>query len=158
MTVLVALLVVGGVVGYKALVAPIPDASGNTPHPHPCRHKFSKGDLIRAKDVTVSVYNAGSRSGLAGQTLDELAARGFIKGRVGNAPDRFSGVRYVRVLARSRNDPVARLVAMQFGPHTLIQAVKRNQGPGVEVVVGNAFTGLVKAPTQQRAATASNGC
>jgi hypothetical protein len=158
LTVLVGLLVVGAVVGYKALVAPVPDAKGETGRSHPCRHRIAKGDLVRSKDVTVSVYNAGSRTGLAGQTLDQLAARGFIKGRAGNAPNKYASVRYVRVLAPTRNDPVAKLVALQFGPRTLVQAVTRNQGSGVEVVVGDAFVGLAKAPTKLRAATPGSGC
>ncbi|MDX6325670.1 MAG: hypothetical protein QOK15_2024 [Nocardioidaceae bacterium] len=158
LTVLVALLVVGGVAGYRALVAPIPDSQGSAGPTHPCRHKVAKGDLVRSTDVTVSVFNAGTRTGLAGQTLDQLAARGFIKGSVGNAPNRFAAVRFVRVLAPSSHDPVARLVALQFGRHTLVQPVKRSQGRGVEVVVGDAFVGLTKAPTKLRAATAGTGC
>ena len=158
MTVLVGLLVVGAVVGYRALVAPTPDAKGNDRPARPCRHQIAKGDVVRAKDVTVSVFNAGSRTGLAGQTLDELAARGFIKGKVGNAPDRFASVRFVRVLAPAKNDPVAKLVALQFGRNTLVQAVRRSQGPGVEVVVGDAFVGLVKAPGKLKARTAGSGC
>ena len=158
MTVLVGLLVVGAVAGYRALISPVPDANGSDRHPHPCRHQIAKGDLVRSKDVTVSVFNAGTRSGLAGQTLDQLAARGFIKGKVGNAPDRFASVRFVRVLAPTKKDPVAKLVALQFGPDTLVQAVRRSQGPGVEVVVGDAFVGLAKAPGKLRARTAGSGC
>jgi hypothetical protein len=158
LTFLVGLLVVGAVVGYKALVAPVPDVTGDGGNSHPCRHKIAKGDLVQSRDVTVSVYNAGSRTGLAGQTLDQLASRGFIKGRAGNAPNKYASVRYVRVLAPTRNDPVAKLVARQFGPRTLVQQVTRNQGPGVEVVVGDAFVGLAKAPTKLRAATAGSGC
>jgi hypothetical protein len=158
LTVLVGLLVLGAVTGYRALVAPLPDANGNGRASHPCRHQVAKGDIVRTKDVTVSVYNAGTRTGLAGQTLDELAARGFIKGRVGNAPDRFAGVRFVRVLAPERNDPVAKLVALQFGRQTLVQPVKKNQGRGVEVVVGDAFVGLAKAPSKLRATTSGSGC
>ena len=158
MTVLVGLLVVGAVAGYRALVAPAPERSNNAGHRHPCRHAIAKGDLVRSKDVTVSVYNAGTRTGHAGQTLDQLAARGFIKGKVGNAPDRFSRVRSVRVLAPAKDDPVAKLVAVQFGRNTPVQKVRRSQGPGVEVVVGDAFVSLAKAPSKLRAKTAGPGC
>lgn len=158
LTVLVGLLVVGAVVGYRGLTAPLPGANGDGRRGHPCRHQVAKGDIVRSKDVTVSVYNAGTRTGLAGQTLDQLAARGFIKGRVGNAPDRFADVRSVRVLGTSAKDPVAKLVALQFGPHTPVQGARRGLGPGVGVVVGDAFVGLRNAPTTLRAATAGPGC
>jgi hypothetical protein len=126
---------------------------------HRCDEEgVARGDVVRPADVTVSVYNAGTRTGLAGQTLDQLVARGFIKGRAGNAANKYASVRYVRVLAPTRNDPVAKLVALQFGPRTLVQAATRNQGPGVEVVVGDAFVGLAKAPTKLRAATSGSGC
>lgn len=36
--------------------------------------------------VTVNVFNATTRSGLAKQTADELKKRGFVIGKVGNAP------------------------------------------------------------------------
>jgi hypothetical protein len=159
LTVLVGLLLLAAVVGYRSLLAPIPDANGNAVTTHPCRHRFTKGQVVRAKDVTVSVYNAGSRTGLAMQTLDALAARGFVKGTASNAPNRFTSVRFVRVLGHSADDPVAKLVAIQFGPHTFVQAVKkRRPGPGVPVIVGDGFVGLAKAPTQLRAATSSGGC
>lgn len=158
LTVLVLLLVVGAVAGYRALTAPLPGSGGTTTAAQPCQPRIVKGDMVRSKDVTVSVYNAGTRNGLAGQTLDQLAARGFIKGNVGNAPDRFAGVQFVRVLAPAKDDPVAKLVALQFGSNTPVQPVKRRLGQGVEVIVGNAFVGLKKAPTKLRAATNGSGC
>jgi hypothetical protein len=117
-----------------------------------------KGDRVRSRDVTVSVFNAGTRSGLAAETLDSLVSRRFIAGDVGNAPRRMSGVSFVRVLAPRKNDPAARLVALQFGRDTFIEKTRTDLGPGVDVIVGNDFRGLVKAPRSIVARAAGSGC
>jgi LytR cell envelope-related transcriptional attenuator len=156
LTVLVALLVVGAYVGWRALLAPLDDKTEATPRAEDgCA--VARGDRVRTRDVTVSVYNAGTRAGLAGQTQDELAARGFIPGDIGNAPDDLASVRVVRVLAETRRDPAAKLVALQFGKRTKVQA-EPDLGPGVEVVVGDRFKGLVKAPRNIRADAPGSGC
>jgi hypothetical protein len=159
-TVLLLVLVLGAVIGWQALSAPLPgsdEPAASTPSPD-CDPGLSKGDLVHASDVTVSVFNAGTRSGLAGQTQEQLTARGFIAGDVGNAPGTLAGVRFVRVLADTTTDPAAKLVARQFGRHTLIQKEDDDLGPGVEVVVGDRFVGLVKAPRQLKAAASGSGC
>jgi hypothetical protein len=157
--VLFAILALGLLVGWKAISAPIPGLSEETASDGPsCREGLAPGDVVRTGDVTVSVFNAGSRSGLADQTLGELTARGFIKGEVGNAPGELGNVRIVRVLAPNRNDPAAQLVARQFGPDTLVQPRDEDLGPGVDVIVGDKFSGLVKAPRKLKAQTAGSGC
>ena len=158
MTVLVALLVVGAVVGWRALSAPTPGSEEEPVATGPsCEDGLAKGEVVHSGDVTVSVYNAGSRSGLAGQTQDQLLARGFIPGDIANAPEEFADVRFVRILSRSKSDPAARLVALQFGANTAIQ-VAPDLGPGVEVVVGNDFVGLVDAPRRLKAKARGSGC
>jgi hypothetical protein len=158
LTVLVALLAVGAFVGWRALFSPLPDETGTAAGSEDgCADGVARGDRVRTRDVTVSVYNAGTRSGLAGQTQDELVARGFIPGDIGNAPDDLAIVRFVRVLAETRKDPAARLVALQFGKGTVVQAAD-DLGPGVEVVVGDRFKGLVKAPRKIRADAPGSGC
>ncbi|MCF3960782.1 LytR C-terminal domain-containing protein [Streptomyces fuscigenes] len=42
--------------------------------------------LPKPGQITVNVYNATTRSGLAQQTADALKKRGFVIGKVGNAP------------------------------------------------------------------------
>lgn len=158
MTVLTALLVVGAVFGAKALFAPLPGSDDDeTATAAPCEPDLAKGELVRAKDVTVSVYNAGDRSGLADQTRGELVARGFLPGDIGNAPASME-VRFVRILAPRKDDPAARLVALQFGRNTLVQASDLDLGPGVAVLVGDAFAGLRNAPSEIRAKAPGSGC
>ncbi len=157
--VLMSLLAVGAYVGWQRLSAPVPERDEPTKASGPrCDGGVARGDVVRTRDITVSVYNAGSRSGLAGQTMSELEARGFIPGDVGNAPAKFETVRWVRVLAPSKKDPAARLVALQFGKQTLVQAVKRDLGPGVEVIVGDKFLGLVDARQKLKARASGSGC
>ncbi len=155
--VLIALLVAGAIVGAMALFSPLPDDDEDT-DAQPCNPGLAEGDTVRTRDVTVSVFNAGTRSGLAGAIQQRLVNRGFVPGDVGNAPGTLAGVTVVRVLAPSRNDPAARLVARQFGPRTRIQASAEDLGPGVDVVVGNGFRGLTKAPRRIVAERAGSGC
>ncbi|GAA0386973.1 LytR C-terminal domain-containing protein [Streptomyces luteireticuli] len=49
-------------------------------------HAAPREQLPRPADITVNVYNATPRSGLAKTTADELKQRGFRIGKVGNAP------------------------------------------------------------------------
>lgn len=161
LVVLVCVLVAGAWIGWKTLSAPLPggdDGEQQTVSGPKCDGGVRRGDVVRPADVTVSVYNAGSRSGLAGQTQSELGARGFIPGEVGNAPEDMLDVQYVRVLAKSKDDPAARLVALQFGANTLIEAVEDDLGPGIEVIVGDGFLGLVEAPKKIKAEAAGSGC
>jgi hypothetical protein len=156
MLVLLGLLAVGAVVGWRALSAPA-DGSGEADAPR-CAEGVQRGEKLAAREVTVSVFNAGNRSGLAGQTIEQLSSRGFLEGEVGNAPGSLASVRVVRVLAPNRNDPAARLVAVQFGPNTFVQQSEEDLGPGVDVVVGDDYVGMVKAPRTITARASGSGC
>jgi hypothetical protein len=152
----VLVLVVGAVVGWRSLTSPLP--SDEPTDAATCAQELQRGDVVRTEDVTVSVYNAGSRSGLAGETLDGLTAQGFIAGDAGNAPGELAEVEGAVVLAPAANDPAARLVARHLGRGAEIRQSTDNLGPGVEVVVGDSFGGLVEAPRQLRARAAGSGC
>jgi hypothetical protein len=157
--VLVALLVVGVMVGVKALFAPLPkdpDAAG-TPSPTCSEKVVKKGQRLRSTQVVVSVYNGGTRAGLADTTMQALANRGFKQGEVGNAPAA-TRVNNVRVYASARNDQAANLVARQFGRATKITVSDIDLGPGVDVVVGNGFDKLAKARRVIVAQKASSVC
>ena len=157
--VLLALVGLGGYYGYRELFAPVgDDSSGSRRGGRDCEDGLRKGETVRTRDVTVSVLNSGTRSGLAGQVQEQLVGRGFIAGTAENAPDD-QQVRFVRILAPTSKDPAARLVAAQFGPKTYIQSTRDNLGPGVDVVLGDGFKGLVRdAPRRLRATVAGSGC
>lgn len=162
LAVLTVLLVVGAVVGVRTLFAPLPGSEDEEeldapPAAASCKDEIRAGKPVRSKDVTVSVFNAGSEGGLAERTRSQLQERGFLPGEVGNAPDGLE-VQFVRVLAPNRQDPAARLVARQFGTATFVQVTDEDYGPGVAVVVGSDFTGLVEAPKRMRAKVDGSGC
>jgi hypothetical protein len=159
MVVLLLILLVGAFIGWRALSAPFPGSGDSTSSVNQqCVKGLKRGQVVHSDEVTVSVYNAGTRSGLAGTTLQQLLSRDFIPGDVGNAPGNLSGVHFVRVLSPTKTDPAARLVARQFGLHTAVQVSHTDLGPGVEVIVGDRFVGLKKAPKQLKARASGSGC
>lgn len=148
---LIGLLLLGAVWGWRSLFAPLPEAPRGVAEPGPtCTTELVEvGERLRAGQVRVSVFNAGTRSGLAGQTLDALVERGFLPGDVGNAPEDVR-VRKVQVWSTVEDDPEARLVARQFGKNVKVRFSDEDLGPGVDVVVGDRFRRLVRAPRALR--------
>jgi hypothetical protein len=147
MLVLVGVLVLGAVWGWRSLFAELPEneVAAEEPAPTCTTETVASGEKVRSRQVRVSVFNGGTRSGLAGQTLDKLVRRGFLPGDIGNAPSD-SKVGRVQVRTTVENDPRARLVARQFGKKTKVRVTDENLGAGVDVIIGNNFKGLVKAP------------
>jgi hypothetical protein len=147
-TLVVLVLVLGGmaVYGIKHALAPLP---GGSSAKKPCSKTEKQiKQFLRRGDVQVSVYNAGTRSGLAGQTLEKIEAAGFRAGNAGNAP-RSAVVRRAVVWTTEPDDPSARLVALAMGRGTRVEVTKTDLGPGIDVLVGNRFQGLDKsAPVQ----------
>lgn len=114
------------------------------------------GTKVRTGDITVSVFNAGKRSGLAGQTMEKLIVRGFGAGESGNA--RKTKVEKVEIRAAHR-DAAARLVAAQFGRNTPIETDKDLLGVGVVVIVGDQFQSLAKkSPRKKKAREDTSVC
>lgn len=141
LVVLCLILLVFLVWGGKALFAPVDDSPQATPD---CvSHTIKPGKQLKSAQVEVSVFNAGTRNGLASQTMAALADRGFRSGATGNAPDR-SGVRRVQVWSTEKKNPAAELVARQFGPKVKVKVTDQDLGPGVDVIVGNGYRGVSK--------------
>lgn len=161
LTVLCVLLVIAAITGFNALFAPLPSAEDEpSASPSPtCTPGPKKGERLRTDDVRVSVFNAGSRAGLAGSTYDAFRDRGFIGGRVGNAPAD-AKVRRAQVWIVEGEEDAGRLVARQIArkakPHVV--AEKDDLSDGIDVVVGDGFRGLVKAPRKVKVTVGNNGC
>ncbi|SED31827.1 LytR cell envelope-related transcriptional attenuator [Streptomyces sp. 2231.1] len=125
-----------------------------------CRTKAAAA--ARVKDVpapggiTVNVYNATARSGLAKRTADELKKRGFKIGDVGNAAKEFdkkikgTGMLLGPVTAQDTSLPV---LATQ-----LADAERRTdagrKGAALDLIIGDAFKELAKPAAAQQALTA----
>jgi hypothetical protein len=159
MLVLVGILVLGAVWGWRSLFAELPgtEATAEEPAGECTVEEVDAGEKLRSKQVRVSVFNGGTRAGLAGQTLDALMNRGFLAGQIGNAPSDLD-VRRVQVWSTVENDPAARLVARQFGKNVKVRYSDEDLGTGVDVIVGNGFDGLRKAPRAIAVKTSREVC
>lgn len=136
---LVVLLLIGASWGWSAVTEPFPkgeEAATCTPT------DIAKGDKVYPDQVTVSVLNASGREGLAGRTLDDLVDDSFGEGDLDNAPAD-AGVDRVEIWTNEPRSPAVRLVATHLGDD--VQVVRRDSGaPGVNIVVGNEFSGVTK--------------
>ncbi len=159
MLVLVAILVFGVVIGVRSLFAPLPgsDEPAAEQSPSCVPTSVKKGQRVASRQVTVSVFNGGTRSGLAGDTMRALVKRGFKRGQVGNAPEEVT-VKVAQVWTTQRNDATARLVARQFGRSIKVRITDTDLGPGVDVVVGNDLGKLAKAKRTIVAKRSSSVC
>ena len=139
LAVLVGLLLFGVTYGFSAVTEPFP----NRAEPPVCTEvAIDQGEKIFPEQVTVSVLNAGSRSGLAGRTMSQLAGVGFGRGDALDAPDD-TEVRRVEIWTDEPNNPDVRLVATYLGTDPPI--VRRDTvAVGVNVVVGDRFDELRK--------------
>lgn len=138
MSVMVALLAIGGFWALTAATKPLPKAPEKSTDP--CRMIAVKaGDPVTPDQVQVSVFNAGTRSGLAERTLGLFADQGFAKGKVGNA-GKSTRVSVAEIWADDPEDPAVRLVASRMPGVEIIEGPRLGQG--VLVVVGDKFDGL----------------
>ncbi|MES4887134.1 LytR C-terminal domain-containing protein [Streptomyces sp. NPDC096012] len=132
-------------------------AAGRKTH---CRTEVAT--VARAKDVpapgriTVNVYNATKRGGLAKQTADELKKRGFRIGAVGNASKDFdkkvkgTGVLLGPAAALDSSLPV--LGTQLAGAEQRTDAGRK--GADLDLIIGDGFKGLAEPAAAARALSA----
>jgi LytR cell envelope-related transcriptional attenuator len=139
MAVLAVLVVLGVTWGWASLTKPLPHrAASKVCYPT----KLQPGDRVSAPKVTVSVYNASTRVGLAERTMSAFEDQGFGPGAVGNAP-KGTVVHYAQIWTSDPKNPAVLLVASRLGRHAGI-VDKKHRGPGVVVMVGRQFGHLVQ--------------
>ena len=130
------LLVIAAVWGWSATMKPLP---AKVDSPICVDSAISAGEKVYPQQVTVSVYNAGTREGLAGRTMQLLKDAGFAKGQAGNAAS--AKVANVEIWTTTPDSPDVQLLATYLGDDVEIE---RRDGPGVgvSVVVGDRFRDL----------------
>jgi len=155
--VLCLMLLLGLVWGVNALTAPFPSLVTVSEPSGPCADRsVTAGDRVGRGDVTVSVYNASTREGLAGDTMEKLVVRGFGVGETGNAPAG-TKVRAVQIWTDDPTNPAVRLVASQFGEDAKV-VEHTPLGYGVTVVVGNELGALEKGLSHITAEASATIC
>jgi hypothetical protein len=138
LAVLSVLLLLGVTWGWSAVRSPFPQKATSKV----CiRTSVQPGDRVSAPEVTVSVYNASTRVGLAERTMSSFEDQGFGPGKVGNAP-KGTSVLYAQIWTSDRKNPAVQLVISRLGPRAHILE-KPTVGPGVTVMVGTKFDKLV---------------
>ncbi|MDC0772425.1 LytR C-terminal domain-containing protein [Streptomyces sp. HD] len=137
--------------GRKASAAgPKSDCStGATPSP------AATASLPKPAGITVNVFNATTRSGLAKQTADELKKRGFKIGDVGNATKEYdkkvkgTGLLLGPTTAQNSSLPV---LATQLKGAEL--RADTREGKDVDLVLGTQFKALTKRVDADKALAA----
>jgi hypothetical protein len=111
------------------------------------------GGVPKPNAITVNVYNATNRTGLAGQTAAQLKLRGFLIGKVGNAPallqNKLTGT--AQVTGSSASKALMTVIVSEIaGAKPVVDARK---DASVDLVIGNGFTALA-TPAQAAQALA----
>jgi len=139
LVVMLAALATTGTLGYKALTAPIKSV-GPT-----CDSQTVAGSLTSAQ-VSVRVFNAGTKDGAAKSIGEQLNGKGFQILKVGNWTQTQT-VEQTIIIGGKVDAPEVKLVA-GFFPQAKIQEDGRTDHT-VDVVFGDSFVGLNNsAPTQ----------
>ncbi len=151
--VLAVLVILGVTWGWSAMTSPFPHQAKTVT----CvTTTLQRGDRVAAPDVTVSVYNASDRVGLAERTRSAFEDEGFGGGSVGNAP-KGTTVFYAQVWTRDPQNPAVKLVLSRLGAQA--HAFPRDpRGPGVTVVVGPQFEKLVAGKSSVKVTDPAQVC
>ncbi|MFB7497419.1 LytR C-terminal domain-containing protein [Streptomyces sp. NPDC056161] len=110
----------------------------------------------RPSGITVNVYNATPRTGLAKTTADELKKRGFKIGEVGNAPTQFDqkikGTGILLGPDSARNTTLPVLATQLGGAERRTDAGRK--GTALDLIIGTAFKGLANPADAEKALAA----
>ena len=135
-------LVVGLVAGFQMLTA-------KPPQPPPvatCESRtVAAGQPLTTNVVTVNVFNASKRSGLANRVNINLQRNGFLAGQIGNSKSAAKPAP-VTILTNDPKDPRVKLVAAQFRDKVKYAVPDVTVKEGVVIVIGDGFTKLEGKP------------
>ena len=139
LTVAVAIFMIGGVSGFMLLTAGTDEPAPAAPS---CKSEvIAAGGPIDSNVVTVNVFNASARSGLANRAKLDLQKNGFRGGQIGNSESATKPKR-VAILTNDPADPRVALVAEQFKDKVQYAAPDISVDDGIIVVVGDDYRGV----------------
>ncbi|GGY72249.1 LytR C-terminal domain-containing protein [Streptomyces omiyaensis] len=125
--------------------------------PAPTPSASAAAGLPKPAQVTVNVYNATPRSGLAKATADELKKRGFAIGKIGNAPAAYdkkvTGSGLLLGAPGAAKGTFAVLGTQLAGTTTKVDA---RTTADVDLIIGTAFKNLSPKATADAALVALN--
>lgn len=148
LAVLAVAVVVAGRWGWDQLTRPFGDAAvAASPTPTATAAATcpqAPPPLPAPSTITVNVYNAGRIQGLAASTAEQLAARGFIIGAVGNDPvgKRLDGVGEIRSAPGA--EPQVKTLLQYLPGATWVQDGRADAT--LDFAAGAGFTGVVDPP------------
>jgi hypothetical protein len=134
--------------GYTNVLRPIQPAPAQ-----PCVDQSLAKGKLKSSQVTVKVYNGGSKRGLAGDVGRALRDRGFNVIRTTNTAEKIS--KTVIVGADAKNPEV--LLVKGFFKDALVKGDKRVDRT-VDVLVGNKYAGFNKNAKQTYTVNADTLC
>jgi hypothetical protein len=146
--VLLGILCYGAWWGYSNVLQEPPP-----PPPTPCIEQTVPKGVLRSSQVTVSVYNGGTRRGLAGDVGRRLRDRGFRVVRWANTAER---VQETVIVGAGAKNPEVLLVKRFFKDAT----VRTDNRPdrSVDVLVGNRYGGFNKKAKTTLAVSTQTVC
>jgi hypothetical protein len=106
---------------------------------------YRAGEELFVQDVTVSVFNASSREGLAARTLQELEDAGFAPGQTANAPKGTAITAPAEIWVKAVDDPAAKLLRKRVGKVPVVEHPE-NTAAGITLVVGDQFVEVGEGP------------
>ena len=140
-----AIFAFGGLTGFRLLTSSA-DTADEAPT---CTTKtVTQGERLDSNLVTVNVFNASNRAGLANRVTINLQTNGFLGGTISNSESATKPSK-VAILTDDPRDPRVRLVARQFKDKVAYRKPDITVDSGVIVIVGDDYSGLrKKAPTR----------
>jgi hypothetical protein len=153
---LVAFVIGGSAWGWQALTQPFPERQLAPASDLCVDTPVASGSKVTPAGITVSVANASGRSGLAGETMEDLTSFGFGQGKTSNAPDG-TEVDVAEVWVGDEASPAAALVRTYVGPKATIKEVA-SAGNAVVLVLGENFRKIRKGKGSVTAARDATVC
>lgn len=134
-TLLILLAVLGYAAwwGYQKVSAPIPP-----PPPVPCETQGIEDEALLAEQVSIRVYNGGSKRGLAGDVAQSLRSAGFLVRTVDNTEEE---VTTTVIVVQDKDNPEAKLV-LAFFKEAEIREDPARVNRMVDVLVGDEYGGF----------------